>query len=97
MIYERTLRPRTPFVRTLVLTGVFTCVFPVFGTAADAPAFQARCASCHPRASTLARRLDGDGAEARSAALAKFLQSHHCDDAQARAAIVDYLISLSLQ
>jgi len=36
-------------------------------------------------------------AEARSAALAKFLQTHHSDDAQTRAAIVEYLVGLSMQ
>jgi hypothetical protein len=97
MIYERPLTRRTPFPRTLALTAVFTRVFPGLGAAADAPAFQARCASCHARASTLARRLDGDSAEARSGALAKFLEMHHCDDAQARTAIVDYLVGLSSQ
>lgn len=88
---------RTPFVRTLALTAGFTYVFSGLGTAADLSAFQARCVSCHPRASTLARGLDGDSAEARSAALAKFLETHHCEDAQARTAIVDYLVGLSLQ
>lgn len=97
MIYERTLTLRSPLVRTLALTAVFASVFSGLGTAADAPAFRARCASCHPRASTLARRLDGDSAEARSAALAKFLETHHCDDVQARDAIVDYLVGLSSQ
>jgi hypothetical protein len=70
---------------------------PGLAAAADAPAFQAQCASCHLRASTLARRLEGESAEARSAALAKFLQAHHSDDAQTRAAIAEYLVGLSLQ
>jgi hypothetical protein len=85
------------FVRISSWTMVLACFLPRNAAAADAPAFQAQCASCHQRASTLARRLEGESAEARSAALAKFLETHHCDDAQARMAIVDYLVGLSLQ
>jgi hypothetical protein len=76
---------------------VLACSLPRNAAAADAPAFQAQCASCHPRASTLARRLEGESAEARSAALVKFLQKHHSEDAQTRAAIAEYLVGLSLQ
>jgi hypothetical protein len=65
--------------------------------AADATAFQAQCISCHPRAAILARRLDGGSTVERSAALAEFLKTHHGEDGQTRAAIVDYLVELSSQ
>jgi len=84
-------------VRILSWAIVLACFLPRNAAAAGAPAFEAECASCHPRASTLARRLEGESAEARSAALMKFLQKHHSDDAQTRAAIADYLVGLSPQ
>ena len=83
--------------RTLSWTVVLACFLPQNAAAADTPAFQEQCASCHPRAGTLARRLEGESAEARSAALMKLLQKHHSDDAQTRAAIVEYLVGLSMQ
>lgn len=85
------------FVRTLSWTVVLACFLLRIAAAADTTAFEEQCATCHQRASTLARRLEGESAEARSAALAKFLQTHHSDDAQTRAAIVEYLVGLSMQ
>lgn len=76
---------------------VLACFLPRNAAAADTTAFEEQCATCHQRASTLARRLEGESAEARSAALTKFLQTHHSDDAQTRAAIVEYLVGLSMQ
>jgi len=76
---------------------VLACFLPRDDAAADTTAFEKQCATCHQRASTLARRLERESAEARSAALAKFLQTHHSHDAQTRAAIVEYLVGLSTQ
>jgi hypothetical protein len=64
---------------------------------ADPAAFEANCARCHPRAKTLARSLKGQNREERAAALSSRLESHHCDDADVRAKIVDYLVGLSLE
>jgi cytochrome c551/c552 len=72
---------------------------PSFGVrtaaAAEAVAFNTHCARCHPRTTTLVRSLKGDTRDERAAALATFLQSHHCEDPRARAAIVSYLVGLS--
>ena len=71
-------------------------LFVVHSTAAraDATAFQSHCAKCHERVKPLALKLKGDSREERSVALAKFLETHHAEDAQVRAAIVDYLVDL---
>lgn len=63
--------------------------------AADASAFEAHCAKCHERASALARRLEGGTKEERMATLGKLLETHHVEDPQARAAIVEYLAGLA--
>lgn len=65
------------------------------GVAEEAASFKTHCAKCHPRAGTLARSLKGDTRDERTAALAAFLVSHHCEDPAARAAIVAYLVGLS--
>jgi hypothetical protein len=65
------------------------------GRAADDASFKAHCARCHQRAAILVRKLKGDTRDARAKALSAFLETHHCENPQARAAIVDYLVGLS--
>jgi len=65
--------------------------------AADEQAFKEHCGKCHARAASLARNLKGPTTEDRAATLAKFLQTHHAEDAKARTGIVDYLVGLSAQ
>lgn len=94
------LRPpvaKISFVRTVSWAMVLVSFLSRNAPAADTTAFAKECATCHQRASTLARGLEGENAESRSAALAKFLQTHHSGDAQTRAAIVEYLVGLSMQ
>lgn len=69
-----------------------------FATAAAAErAFKEHCGKCHSRATSVARGLKGDTERERRETLAKFLPSHHAQDAKPRAEIIDYLIGLSAQ
>lgn len=78
---------------SVVLLQLLTTVD--LAAAADAAAFETYCARCHERASTLARRLEGTTDDERARALTQFLMTHHVEDADARAAIVDYLVGLA--
>ena len=61
---------------------------------ADERDFKERCATCHRRASSVIGHLLGETAEARTAALDRFLATHHVEDPELRAAIVGYLVGL---
>jgi len=63
----------------------------------DTRVFTEHCAKCHQRAASVARELKGDTLEERTAALDKFLSTHHAEDPKVRAAVIDYLIGLSTQ
>lgn len=54
--------------------------------------FKTHCAKCHGRVAALARNLKRDTRDERAAALSRFLEDHHLDDPDARAAIVKYLV-----
>ena len=62
---------------------------------ADERTFEEHCARCHQRAISLARRLKEQTVEERSAALDRFLETHHAQDPQVRAAVIEYLMGLS--
>jgi hypothetical protein len=70
-------------------------VFAPVAAGADADVFKDRCGKCHARATTLARGLKGETAEAKTAALDAFLKGHHAEDAEIRARIVAFLVGLS--
>lgn len=54
--------------------------------------FKTHCAKCHGRVAALVRNLKGETRDERAVVLSKFLEEHHVDDPDARAAIVKYLV-----
>lgn len=56
--------------------------------------YESACAECHATPSRIMRRVRGDDAEARAAALETFLADHYAPDAQTRADIIAYLVNL---
>ena len=93
MLFEVAVSLRDWWVMTVWLLAFASSV----GTAVAEEAFQKHCARCHPRAVSVARSFPGQTDNKRKEALDRFLASHHGEDPKLRAAIVDYLVGLSVQ
>jgi hypothetical protein len=92
MIRDRKSSMRWPW-GLMVLTAV--AMFHVQPVVADAALFQAHCAKCHARATTLARSLKGATVEEKTRLLETILATHHADDPATRAKLAAYLVSLT--
>jgi hypothetical protein len=63
----------------------------------DELAFKEHCAKCHPRAGSIMRGFGGKTAEERAVQLDRFLKTHHAEDPELRANIINFLVALSAQ
>jgi hypothetical protein len=83
-----------PLYRTAASAPLLIAVW-ASAAIADERAFGEHCAKCHGHAISVVQRLTGKTIEERSAALDRFLETHHAQESKVRAAIVGYLVSLS--
>jgi len=86
-----------PALRLVAICSAFAAFGTVLASSpamADAKLFAQRCAGCHGRAASLARRLDGNEQE-KSGKLEQLLANHYAQDPDERARLIKFLIGLS--